>query len=51
VVYEILGDLDQAKEWATTAWGVYKNKKSRDYGYILTLRIQERERLRQQLEE
>ncbi len=51
VVYEILGDLDQAKEWATTAWGVYKNKKSRDYGYILTRRIQERERLRQQLEE
>jgi tetratricopeptide (TPR) repeat protein len=51
VVYEILGDLDQAKEWATTAWGVYKNKKSRDYGYILTLRIQERERLKQQLEE
>jgi len=51
VVYEILGDLDQAKEWATTAWGRYKNKKSRDYGYILTLRIQERERLRQQLEE
>lgn len=51
VVYEILGDLDQAKEWATTAWGVYKNRKSRDYGYILTRRIQERERLRQQLEE
>lgn len=51
VVYEILGDLDQAKEWASTAWGRYKNKKSRDYGYILTRRIQDQERLQQQLEE
>ena len=51
VVYEILGDLDQAKEWASTAWGRYKNKKSHDYGYILTRRIQDQERLQQQLEE
>ena len=51
VVYEILGDLNLAKEWASTAWGKYKNKKSRDYGYILTRRIQEQERLQQQLEE
>lgn len=49
VVYEILGDLDQAKEWATIAWARYKERKSRDYGYILTNRIREKEQLNQQL--
>ncbi|HUS86457.1 MAG TPA: DUF6340 family protein [Bacteroidales bacterium] len=41
VVQEILGNLEQAKEWTTVAWGRYREKKSRDYGYILTRRIQE----------
>jgi len=45
VIYEILGDLYQAKEWTTAAWGRYKEKKSREYGYILTRRIHEIELL------
>ncbi len=49
VVYEILGDLPTAKEWTTVAWGRYKEKKSREYGYILTNRIIEQERLDSQL--
>lgn len=49
VVYEILGDLPTAKEWTTVSWGKYKEKKSRDYGYILTNRINEQEHLRNQL--
>ncbi|MBS0010205.1 MAG: hypothetical protein KFF49_02270 [Bacteroidales bacterium] len=43
VVYEILGDLHRAKEWTTVAWGQYRERKSREYGYILTRRIQEAE--------
>lgn len=49
VIYEILGDLYKAKEWTTVAWGRYKEKKSRDYGYILTRRIQEMELLDYQM--
>ncbi|HDZ42054.1 MAG TPA: hypothetical protein ENH59_10315 [Bacteroidetes bacterium] len=41
VINEILGNLHQAKEWTTVAWGQCKIRKSRDYGYILTRRIQE----------
>lgn len=49
VVYEILGDLETAKEWTTVAWGRYKEKKSRDYGYVLTNRINEQAYLKRQL--
>jgi hypothetical protein len=49
VVYEILGDLETAKEWTTVAWGRYKEKKSRDYGYVLTRRINEQAHLKMQL--
>lgn len=49
IVYEILGDLETAKKWASDAWGLYGDKRSRDYGYILTGRINDEERLRQQL--
>jgi hypothetical protein len=49
VVYEILGDLPAAKEWTTVSWGRYKEKKSRDYGYLLTNRIDEEARLKNQL--
>lgn len=41
VIYEILGDLPKAKEMTTIAWGQCRIRKSRDYGYILTRRIQE----------
>ena len=50
VVYEILGDLELAKEWTTVAWGRYREKKSRDYGYILTRRINDRALLASQLQ-
>ena len=49
VVYEILGDLHTAKEWTTVSWGRYKQKKSRNYGYILTNRINAQEKLKRQL--
>lgn len=49
VVYEILGDLPKAKEWTTVAWGQYRIRKSRNYGYILTLRIQEQDVIDYQL--
>jgi tetratricopeptide (TPR) repeat protein len=51
VVYEILGDLEQAREYARMAWGKYKSRKSRDYGFILNERIKEQELLEYQLEE
>lgn len=43
VVYEILGDLNAAKEWATLAWGKYREKVSREYGIIINRRIREQE--------
>lgn len=49
VIYEILGDLYKAKEWTTVAWGQYRERKSRDYGYILTRRIQEQEVIEYQI--
>jgi hypothetical protein len=51
VVYEILGDLDEAKRWASDAWGRYGIRKSRDYGYLLTRRINEQRLLDSQLRE
>jgi len=51
VVYEILGNLEEAKKWASEAWGRYGCKKSRDYGYILTRRINDQRRLEEQLGE
>lgn len=49
IVYEILGDLHSANEWASVAWGRYKEKKSRSYGYILKRRMEEQELLNRQL--
>jgi hypothetical protein len=49
VVNEILGNLTEAKEWTTVSWGMYKEKKSKEYGYILTNRIIEEENLRDQI--
>jgi hypothetical protein len=49
VVHEILGNLEEAKEWTTVAWGRYREKKSRNYGNILTRRIIEQENLREQM--
>lgn len=51
VVHEIIGDLHTAKEWATVAWGVYREKRSRNYGNILTRRIIAEEELRSESRE
>ena len=51
VVYEILGNLEEAKKWASEAWGRYGEKRSRDYGYQLNRRINEQRVLDQQLGE
>lgn len=50
VIYEIKGDLHAAKEWTTVSWGMYRQKKSKHYGYLLTQRIIERENLDYQLQ-
>ncbi|MBR9999206.1 MAG: tetratricopeptide repeat protein [Cyclobacteriaceae bacterium] len=49
VVYEILGDLENSRNWAQKAWAQYENKDSKDYAYKLNLRIQDRDRLRYQM--
>lgn len=41
VVYEILGDLETAKTWAQSAWGMYRNKGSKNYSFILSQRMKE----------
>ena len=48
VIYEIKGDLPEAKKWATAAWGKYNNKGSRNYSYIIGERINEQEILKNQ---
>jgi hypothetical protein len=48
VIHEILGDYNIAKEWAQKAWGIYKNKDSKEYTYVLNRRIQEIEVLKAQ---
>lgn len=49
VVYEIKGDLPEAKKWAQAAWGKYNNKDSKNYAYILGQRITEQEILQNQV--
>jgi len=51
VVYEILGDLPKAREYAQMAWGKFKTRQSQDYGFILNERIKEQNLLEYQLEE
>ena len=48
VVYEILGDYEQAQKWAQDAWGRYENKDSKNYSYILSQRMKEKQILDQQ---
>jgi hypothetical protein len=51
VGYEVLGDLNLAKEWANKAYINYGNKKARDYSNTLNYRIRNEELVRQQLSE
>jgi tetratricopeptide (TPR) repeat protein len=48
VIYEILGDYEKAKEYALTAWVQYKNKDSQNYPAILTQRMAEIQKLKEQ---
>jgi hypothetical protein len=41
VTYEINGELATAKKWAQDAWGLYKNKDSKNYSFMLGQRIDE----------
>ena len=50
VVFEIEGNLEEAKAWAQAAWGKYKNKDSRDYLYAINRRISDEQVLEQQLQ-
>lgn len=51
VVYEILRNLGNARDWAQKAWAQYENKDSKDYAYQLNRRIQDGERLKYQMGE
>jgi hypothetical protein len=51
VVYEILRDLETARDWAQKAWAQYENRDSKDYAYQLNRRIQEGKRLKHQMGE
>lgn len=51
VIHEILGNHDTAKEWAQKAWGIYRNKDSKEYTYALNQRIREIELLKAQTED
>lgn len=48
VIHEILGDYEKAHDYAQQAWGKYRNKSSREYAHLLSLRIAEIQRLRDQ---
>lgn len=49
VVYEILGNFDNAKKYAQDAYARYRNKPSKDYLYDLNRRIRAQEVLDQQM--
>jgi len=50
IVFEVMGELQTAKEWAQKAWVEYKVKKARDYAVILEYRMRDEEKLRMQME-
>jgi hypothetical protein len=47
--YEVLGELDKAKEWAGKSYVKYGNKKARDYSSMLDWRKKEEEIVKQQM--
>ncbi|HYG37377.1 MAG TPA: DUF6340 family protein [Cytophagales bacterium] len=50
VAYEVLGELETAKEWANKSYVNYGNKKARDYVSMLNYRIRNEELVRMQME-
>ncbi len=51
VGYEVMGDLDSAKEWAQKAYTDYSNKDGRDYVRVIENRMWEEQKLKKQLGE
>lgn len=49
VAYEVLNDLANAKEWAQTSYVRYGNKDGKEYYDLLTRRIRNEERAKEQL--
>jgi hypothetical protein len=48
VAYEVLGDFDKAKEWASRAYVRYENKKARSYNATLENRVYQNQLLMDQ---
>jgi hypothetical protein len=48
VIYEIKGELPEAKKWAQAAWGKYNNKDSRNYAFLIGERMDEVALVKQQ---
>ncbi len=51
VAWEVLGDLDKAKEWAARSYTDYREKRGNDYHNILVYRIREEEEMKRQVPE
>jgi len=49
VGYEVLGDMEKAKNWASKSYVEYGNKKARTYGYVIDQRVSSEERAREQM--
>lgn len=49
IAYEVLGDLDNAKKWATRSYVDYRNKKALNYSSILNNRIYNQQVVDQQM--
>lgn len=50
IAYEVLGDMQEAQNWASKSYVEYGNKKARAYRSILASRALQEERVRQQME-
>jgi hypothetical protein len=49
IAYEVMGDLQTAKQWVSKAYVNYGNKKARQYSSFLDYRIIENERVKEQM--
>ena len=49
VAYEVLGDLEKAREWASKSYVEFNEKRGNDYYNILVYRIREEAEIRRQV--
>ncbi len=49
LAYEVMGDLQSAREWAQKAYTQYGNKDARNYSYTLSNRMADETKLQQQM--